>query len=109
MIRHYILKDRKIVRASFWAWAHWFERKEERVVAKTDVCGFRVSTVFLGMGVGHMWETMVFKGPVATFRDASDLDMDRCEGTFEQAEEMHLRMCDKIRRAMGVVEERDVH
>lgn len=106
---YYILKDRKIVRASFMQWAEWFQCKEERVVAKSDVCGFRVSTIFLGMGVGHMWETMVFKGLVMVSSDASDQDMDRCEGSIEQAEEMHGRMCDKIRRAMGVAEERDVH
>ncbi len=100
-VSHYILKDRKIVRASLLEWAQWFEHREHRVVAKSDVCGFRVSTIFLGMDSGHMWETMVFKGPILTFGDASDLDMDRCEGTFEQAEEMHLRMCDKIREAMG--------
>ncbi len=101
IVSHYILKDRKIVRASLMQWARWFERREERVVAKSDVCGFRVSTIFLGMDRGEMWETMVFKGPLNEPEDAADLDMDRCEGTYEQAEEMHRRMCDKIREAMG--------
>lgn len=51
-------------------WAKWFEQKDSRRVAETDVNGVRVSTVFLGidhdfgdMGAPVLWETMIFGGP----------------------------------------------
>jgi hypothetical protein len=31
--------------------------------------------------------------------------MDRCSGTWEQAEEMHRRMCKRVREALGIEEE----
>jgi hypothetical protein len=52
------------------AWSLWFEKNTSaRVVAKTDVAGVVVSTVFLGLdhsfrasGRPVLWETMIFGG-----------------------------------------------
>ncbi len=65
----YILKDKQPTPAKdAQKWAEWFE-KADRVVAKTEVKGFEVSTVFLGIdhnsteeGKPILFETMVFRG-----------------------------------------------
>lgn len=106
VVKYYILKDRKPTPCTMMQWARWFGGKD-RVVAKSTVCGFRVSTIFLGLEhCGGIWETMVFKGPVIDAVDAGGLDMDRCFGTWEQAEEMHRRMCERIEGAMGESKEK---
>ena len=75
------------------AWGKWMQTAD-RIVAKTDVNGARVSTVFLGLD--HAWggerpmlfETLVFEGD-------HDSDMERCE-TWEQAEKQHRQMVEKL-------------
>lgn len=85
-------------------WGKWFEENfKDRVVHQTDVAGCRVSTVFLaidhqfGTGPPVLWETMVFGDG-----RGADLDWDRCSGTYEQAETMHWKMCDRVCAALGV-------
>lgn len=111
LARYILTPDRKVVRcASLGAWARWFEQAENRIVRKTDVAGCEVSTVFLGLnhnwgdGPPVLWETMVF-GDTRGF----DLDQDRCGGTWEQAEEMHWKMCDAVADALGVPHVEHVH
>ena len=72
-------------------WAKWFE-KAERHVAVTHVADSKISTVFLGLdhnfsksGPPVLWETMVFGGLL-------DQEQERCSGSREQAEAMHLNM-----------------
>lgn len=76
-------------------WAMWMERRPDpRRVALDETAEFRVSTVFLaldhnfGDGPPILWETMVFRGE-------SQGEMVRCAGAREQAEAMHVAMCDK--------------
>ena len=78
------------------AWSSWFEKADGRVAR--DVIGdVEVSTVFLG--IDHSWddeghllfETMIFGGKY-------DEDQDRC-ATWEEAEAMHARACDRVRGA----------
>ena len=78
------------------AWGNWFEKADRRVAR--DVIGdVEVSTVFLG--IDHSWdderpllfETMIFGGKY-------DEDQDRC-ATWEEAEAMHARACDRVRGA----------
>jgi hypothetical protein len=57
----------------------------------------KVSTVFLCLdhqfagGPPILWETMVFGG-------ALDQEQDRCSGTREQAEAMHQRMVERVKK-----------
>ena len=85
-------------------WADWFSSGEKQVAVER-VGESRVSTVFLGMdhnfilGPGHgpiLWETMVFGGPL-------DHAQARCGGSREQAEAMHARMVESVKRKGGIV------
>lgn len=97
MTDKYILDGHTPVPApSLLAWGRWFETAmEDRIVAKTDIGGTRVSTVFLGLdhnwrdGPPILFETLVFEGPW-------DGEMDRCS-TWAEAEDMHARMVALIR------------
>jgi len=110
-------KDRKVtVTEDSLVWGRWYESGENRTVKRTEVCGYIVSTVFLGLdhayasgdpddGEPVLWETMVFdgdgKGGIASW---ADLDMLRCAGTWEDAEDMHNVMCATVRAALGVTQ-----
>lgn len=55
-----------IAAADILEWGQWFEQTENRTVARTQISGFLVSTVFLGIDHGfgkkQLWfETMVFE------------------------------------------------
>lgn len=86
MSEHWILKDKTPVQVGLMEWAEWFEAAD-RVVAKTDIEGARISTVFLGLdhSFGHgdplLFETMIFGGE-------HDQHQQRCS-TYEEAEKMH--------------------
>lgn len=101
--RHWILDDdRRPVLVDMMQWAKWLQNRD-RHVGKDTIAGYEISTVFLGIdhnfggqGPPVLWETMVFG-------DGNlDMDMDRCSGTWEQAEEMHRRMCKTVREALGI-------
>lgn len=86
-------KDHKLIEVDLLTWAKWFE-SEERHVAKTEVKGKLVSTVFLGIDHGFdfspeakplLFETMIF--PLGSW---SDLYCDRY-ATWEEAEEGHKK------------------
>lgn len=53
----------------FGAWGDWFEKIENRRVAYTEINGYVVSTVFLGIDHGFvserpvLYETMIFGHP----------------------------------------------
>ena len=111
MVRHYILRDRKIVPATLMVWARWMERnRQEKVVEQTRLAGFMVSTVFLGMDHGFnpegppvLWESMVFDVQEnGDWVSSSEWDMDRCAGSWEQAQEMHVRMVRAVAQALGI-------
>ena len=95
----YILKDKVPVKVT-WAEYRAATRESPDIirVARETVNGADVSTVFLG--IDHrfspecppvLFETMVFGGPL-------DQEMDRC-CTWDEAENMHERMCEKVRNA----------
>lgn len=76
MARYYILNEKNLpVEADLLTWGKWFEQNfQKRVVAKTYMPEFEVSTVFLGLnhnwndeGTPHIYETMVF--PIGTYDD----------------------------------------
>lgn len=92
MSDHYILDGKTPKKVDLMTWARWFENAE-RHVANIKQGDIRVSTVFLGLdhsfgyGPPMLFETMIFGGE-------HDQYQDRCS-TWEQAEEMHKRACEK--------------
>ncbi len=88
----YILDDdHNLVPATFDEWGAFFSQIDKRRVARTNVNGCDVSTVFLGMNHNYgdgpplLFETMIFGGPENDYTD-------RCT-TWAEAEEMHKRAC----------------
>ena len=91
-------KGNPIAEPDLIKWAQWFE-KSERSVAQEQIGESGISTVFLGLdhsfsecGSPILWETMVFGGKL-------DQEQDRCGGSREQAEAMHARMVERVRKA----------
>ena len=92
----YVLDGHRAVPAeSLVAWGRFFENRDARRVATTEVGEVRVSTVFLGLdhsfgeGPPLLFETMVFGGPL-------DEEMDRYT-TWEQAEAGHAAMVERVK------------
>lgn len=75
-------------------WGQWMQT-DDRTVAKTEINGVKISTMFLGLDHAWgdqpplLWETMVFGGPL-------NEEQDRCGGSREQAEAMHAAMCARV-------------
>ena len=68
---HYILVNCvPVEEPDLMKWAMWFERSDNRTVAKTSIGTARISTVFLGLdfsweeGPPLLFETMVFGCPL---------------------------------------------
>lgn len=104
----FILVDNRVVpEPDLMKWAKWME-DTDRAVKRTEVAGFLVSTVFLGLdhrfvgeGSPLVWETMVFskEGEAVNY---GDLDCKRCGGSIEQAREQHARMVTAVRAVAGL-------
>lgn len=83
----------------------WGKDRANKVVAKDTHDNFYISTVFLGMDHGfgsppQFFETMVFDQTGETSYNNNKLNeifMDRYE-TWEQAEEGHRRILDKVKK-----------
>ena len=98
MNEHYILVDKKIQEATLTEWGEWLGRKDNpKKIERTEFDDCYVSTVFLGLDHSFtpgaepvLFETMVFGGDM-------DQEQDRC-CTYDQAVEMHKRMCEKVRK-----------
>lgn len=115
--RHYILDEKgNPVATDLMTWATWFERsckdfKLKRRVDLTIIGPYKISTVFLGLdhnfgkGPPVLWETMVFKktskGKKWKREDYGSIEMNRCSGSREQAEAMHQKMVEKVRKEYG--------
>jgi len=103
--RYYILEGHDPVTCDLDTWARWFA-KSDRMVAKTELYGSLVSTIFLGVdhnftlkGPALLFETLVFGGPL-------DQEMDRYS-TWGQAEAGHAAMVERVSQASAKVEDRD--
>jgi hypothetical protein len=116
---NYILKEpgHQIVRVSdVLTWARWMEANHPSAtrVGRTEVGGYVVSTIFLAIdyqfaptGPPILWETMVYDPDRDNTNELGlpgihDIDMERCPGSWEQAEEMHERVVCKLEEALGV-------
>lgn len=89
-------KGNPVAETDLMKWAKWF-KTAERHVAQEQIGDSRISTVFLGLdhnysagGAPVLWETMVFGG-------ALDREQDRCSGSREQAEAMHVQMVERVK------------
>jgi hypothetical protein len=92
---YYILDGHETKSVSFEEWSKKYSTQDRRV-GRTEIGESEVSTVFLGLDHGWdgetlLFETLVFGGPM-------DGEMNRCS-TWEQAEEMHRALCEKVERA----------
>lgn len=90
-------------------WAHWYE-KGRRIVKRSTIGPYMVSTVFLGVdhrfdgeGPPILWETMVF-GEVTVCGMLREHECERCAGSREQARAMHEAMCARVQAIIDVAE-----
>ena len=95
-MKYYILDENgNPVIADIMEWAQWFDKHKYRIYNDT-VGDSEISTIFLGMyhslGEPKLWETMVFGGKFDQMRV-------RCSGSLEQAEAMHTRMVEMVKRS----------
>ncbi len=121
MFTYYMLVDGEIKPTTdILEWAKWHQAKDARRVDYTDVKGFYVSTVFLGIDHNFMFdgskpilfETMVFEDKVETskifgrnfkFHPAKEEYTERyCE--LEDAKKGHRRIVNKLTGALKLVE-----
>jgi hypothetical protein len=112
--RHFILVNGEVVPCDVLTWGRWFQRNQDRFIAKTSLghetmsdvvrenlgiapTSCEVSTVFLGVdhsfgeGPPLIFETLVFGGPL-------DQEMERYS-TMEQALAGHEAMVERVRDA----------
>lgn len=121
MGHNYILdkKGNPVVEPDVLKWARWFETSGmKRVVKKTSVEGYEVSTVFLGTDYSFsekdeptLYETMVFnKEPVTeeimgkklTFRKSVDLDgLFNRYHTRDESEAGHEEIATELKRKIS--------
>jgi len=80
-------------------WGRWFATAD-RTVARDEIDGFVISTVFLGVGHAdgmvepQLFETMVFRGISSTW-------CERCS-TWDQALEQHRTVLDRVKGELGI-------
>jgi hypothetical protein len=102
---HYILVEGQPVPADFLTWMHWFAgHEEERIVKKTEIGHFEISTVFLGLdhnflpdGPPLIYETMVFDRSREGMEKFSELACERYS-TLELTRLGHEEHCDRVRK-----------
>jgi hypothetical protein len=96
MSRNYILNEQgePVATNDLNVWARFFELPT-RIVKQEDIGRLKVSTVFLSMdhnfggGPPVLWETMVFD-------EGSEIAVNRCAGSREQATAMHAEMVNRV-------------
>ena len=89
-VDHYILKDKKVVKASFKDWSEFFNSPGKRIVKQEDIGEYFVSTVFIGLH-DQLFETMIFGGKYDDYEYQVRVD------TWEEAEEEHKKAIEKVR------------
>jgi hypothetical protein len=101
MDRYILVDGVPTLETDLMRWAIWFENLAERIVGKTVVGDYEVSTVFLGLdhsfggGVPILYETIIF-GP-----DDAQSDMWRY-ATAEEAREGHERVVAALAERVAV-------
>jgi hypothetical protein len=96
----YILDGRRrpVLCRDLREWGRWME--ENRIRWLTEVRGFTISTIFLGLdhrfgpGPPVLWETMVFlsDGTACASDGTACAYLRRCSGSWEQAEAQHAEV-----------------
>jgi hypothetical protein len=98
------------IERSLFKWARWFEGDvKRRIVRRTPVEDYVVSTVFLGLdhsyeeGPPVLWETMVFLRDELRFkRGLFEHEQNRCAGNREQALAMHEDMVERVAAVLAL-------
>ena len=88
-MKHYILKNKKVVEAELLVWAKWFENSDNRIIDKTTIGKVKVSTVFLGIALNELFETMIFGGKHDQYQER--------HRTWKQAKEGHKIAVDLVK------------
>ena len=76
-------------------WAYWMEA-EDRRVARTEVGASIISTVFLGLDHGHLFDGPPLLFETMVFTDGESGYMERCS-TWLEAEAQHQRIVDGVK------------
>lgn len=103
---HYILnkKGEPVEEPDTGKWCAWYEatiNNDKRIVKRERFAGITISTVFLGLdhnwgkGPPILWETMTFSK-----KTEFDCKQMRCSGSREQAEAMHQRMVEEVKKEL---------
>lgn len=102
----YVLRGKRVYKATLLQWARAQERLDGRIVAQSDVCKVFVSTVFIGLdmqmrigGPRRVFETMVFD---RSHKDSHLIlhDYSRRYSTWREAMAGHTATCLTIRQSM---------
>ena len=97
MSDHYILNNKTPEAVDLDTWAKWFGTAD-RTVAKTEIQGILISTVFLGLD--HNWS---MSGPPILFETMAFTDYDEAQNlptrryaTWEEAEVGHMETVEEL-------------
>lgn len=84
-------------------WAQWYENADKtqaRLIDVTNIAPYIVSTVFLGLDNNFMAEGPPILFETILMNQSESFDIARCS-TFEQAQQQHLNMVERIREIVG--------
>lgn len=102
---YFILKDKKVVVCEDSDEWEKFFKSEERIVSKSRIGKFEVSTVFLGVNFSLnkeepiVFETMIFYKRNGKILQSTMDYQTRCS-TYEQALQMHRDGCERVQRTL---------
>jgi hypothetical protein len=100
----------QMIQVDLMTWAMWIETGRNRVIKQETFGDYQVSTVFLGLdhnfshqGPPVLWETIAFiatepKMVLGRLLTRKPKYIERCAGNKEQAEAMHERMVERIKK-----------
>jgi hypothetical protein len=102
---HYILDGREPVPCDdLMTWARWLHEADRRV-AREELSGWTVSTVFLGLD--HGWgdgPPLLFESMLFAPETHSDTECERCS-TWAEAEAQHAAMVARLKSRLNTIEE----
>jgi hypothetical protein len=92
----YILKNHIAIKApNLETWARWMEDENHRRVARTEVEGIVISTVFLGLNHNFFSDKKPILFETMTFIEGQGEWQERCS-TWAEAVLRHQAMCEKV-------------
>lgn len=102
-IGHWILKNGKVKKVDLYTWAEWFQNSPDRIVAKTNVKGVGISTIFMGLdhnfdskGKPILFETMIFNSHLDVLKQFQERYT-----SLEDAKKGHKKAVNFVRRTLN--------